>query len=175
MNVAAARMAGEYARVICVGHSMGCLLGLNAQLEFSPFAGMALLACPVAIRFTARYVHHNWLSPMLPGSRNPFVRAAVEANSVRAKHPLEYLTTARPYLELLRLIRETNEGLRRLDIPARAVYSELDEIVSPRASELLLGRAGIETVVAPGCGHDFYSPEGRDLIENIVRNMLDRE
>ena len=168
----AQQTAREFRRVIFVGHSMGCLLGLNAQWLYGSFSGMLLLACPLALHFTPRYIHHNWLAPMLGRSKNPFVRAATEANSVSARCPLEYMTAVHPYIELLKLIRECKGVMMEPRVAAAAVYSERDEIVSPRAMDVLREGTGIESVIAPGCGHDYYNEEGRDIIMELMEALI---
>ncbi len=115
---AAGELRGQCDRLIFVGHSMGCLLGLETERECpGTFAGMVLLCCPFHIRPTARYLRHS-LSAVLPAREtgDAFARAAREANSVTAAHPVQYLTCMHPYLELLRLMRTVKgqTGLRRV-------------------------------------------------------------
>ncbi len=104
---AAEELRRQCARLIFVGHSMGCLLGLEIEHEHpGTFAEMVLLCCPFYVRPTARYFRNNLLASR-PGRENDdvYVRAAREANSVTASHPAQYLTCAHSYLELLRLMR----------------------------------------------------------------------
>ncbi len=110
----AVKNASREGGVIFVGHSMGCLLGLQAALKggFVPEATL-LLCCPFRIRPTLRYFKQN---AALLGSGNnddPFLAAARQANSVKAKHGAEYMTCAAPYIELLKLIKNTRRAQGR--------------------------------------------------------------
>ena len=171
---AAGELRGQCGRLIFVGHSMGCLLGMETERERpGTFAGMALLCCPFHIRPTARYFRYGLLASRPERETDDaFVRAAREANSVAAAHPAQYLTCAHPYLELLRLARTVRKNAAVPACPARFLFSGRDEIVSPRAARFARERFGTEPEILPGCGHNRFSPEGQERIADAVNTLM---
>lgn len=171
---AAEELRGQCDRVIFVGHSMGCLLGLEVERERpGTFAGMALLCCPFCIRPTARYFRNNFLASRPERAiDDAFVRAAREANSVAAAHPAQYLTCVHPYLELLRLMRTVRKSGVAPACPVRFLFSERDEIVSPRSARFARERFGAEPVILPSCGHHWFSAEGKERVTDALNAML---
>ena len=173
---AAGELSGQRDRLIFVGHSMGCLLGLETERECpGTFAGMVLLCCPFHIRPTARHFRNNLLASR-PGRDNDdvYVRAAREANSVTTSHPAQYLTCARPYLELLRLMRTVRKNGATPACPVHFFFSERDEIVSPRSARFAREHFGAEPEILPGCGHNWFSVEGKERIACMVNSCFQR-
>ena len=176
--LAAVRQAAEELREQCdrlifVGHSMGCLLGLESERERPGiFAEKLLLCCPFRIRPTYRYLRNNLLAsrPAKP-TDDPFVQAAREANGVTAAHPAQYLTCAHPYLELLRLMREVRKDCALPACKITFVFSEKDEIVSPRSVRLARERFGVEPEIMPGCGHNWFSEKAKQQIADALNAM----
>ena len=171
---AAGELRGQCDRLIFVGHSMGCLLGLETERECpGTFAGMVLLCCPFHIRPTARHFRNGFLASRPErATDDAFVRAAREANSVTAVHPAQYLTCARPYLELLRLMRTVRKDGTTPACSVRFLFSEKDEIVSPRAARFVRERFGAEPELLPGCGHNWFSAEGKEQIYTMVKALI---
>ena len=170
---AAGEMREQCGKPVFVGHSMGCLLGLAVERE-SPgtFSGMVLVCCPFRIRPTARYLRYGFLA-FLPEreGEDRFVRAAREANGVALTHPAQILTCANPYLELLRLVRAGRKNGAAPACPVRFFFSERDEIVSPRCAAFVRERFGAEPEILPESGHNFFSPEGKNMIAGAVNAM----
>ena len=80
---AAEELRKQCDRLIFVGHSMGCLLGLESERERpGTFAGMVLLCCPFHIRPTARHFRNGFLASRPErATDDAFVRAAREAGA----------------------------------------------------------------------------------------------
>ena len=154
---------------------MGCLLGLEIEHEHpGTFAEMVLLCCPFYVRPTARYFRNNLLVSR-PGRENDdvYVRAAREANSVTASHPAQYLTCAHPYLELLRLMRNVRKNSMVPACPVRFIFSERDEVVSLRSARFARERFTAEPEILPGCGHNWFSAEGKERIADSLNTMTE--
>lgn len=158
-------LSSRYRRIIYVGHSMGCLLGLlsAASGSFTP-DGMLLLACPLALRPTFRYFLNNYRSVIQSNPTDPWLQSAKDANSVYARHPIAYIRCIKPYLGLLKLMCMSRKALKNLNAPVIAVHSKNDEIVSRHSLALLRENCHAETVIANGSGHFFYSDESRKMI-----------
>ena len=171
---AAEELRGQYNRLVFVGHSMGCLLGLEIEREKpGTFAGMVLLCCPFHIRLTVRYFRNNYLAAQPERETDDvFVRAAREANSVTAAHPVQYLSCVHPYMELLRLMRTARKNSTVPACPVHFQFSGMDEIVSPRSVRVARERFGAEPEILPGCGHNWFTAEGKERIADVLNNLL---
>ena len=164
-------MHARYRRVVFVGHSMGCLLGILAETEHAAhFSEMLLLACPLRIRITRRYLLNNWRSAAGTASAETAMFRA--ANSVHARHPIEYLSCIRPYLGLLRLIRTARRCLPNLDCPVTVVHSDDDEIVSSKMLALFPSSERITKLIVPESGHFIYSEAATRRISAELAGML---
>lgn len=170
---AAVALGQNYDRVILVGHSMGCLLGLKAAMQPGiRFDAMLFIACPLRIRITARYLRNNFLAVSRRQTRDPQVLAARAANSVRAAHPLAFLTCLHPYLELLRLMREIRKTHPRPLLRVTAAFPAYDEIVSPRSFRIAREDWRFAPVVLPGSSHQYFSPAARESLKRILKAMI---
>ena len=171
VDAALDRLRGEYDRIIYIGHSMGCLLGIHAQVQNpDKIASLILLACPLRVRITKKYIVNNLRAVSKKPSDDPFVAAARYAHSVKAKHILEYILCAGPYIDLFRLIYGANRRLERLNLPVLAVFSELDEIVSRKSMGIIQKLDCCETHLAEGCGHLYYAEAARaQILEKMQR------
>lgn len=162
-------------QIIFVGHSMGCLLGLLTQQEREVFSAMLLLCCPFRLCPTRRYFRNSAAANLTKGKTDdPFIKAAWEANGVTAKHTVSYLFCAKPYFELLRLIKSVRN--RRLMIPQGTVfcYAELDEIVSKRCIGYTRDVLGAKTVILSGCGHNYFTPEAKKELIGILSATINK-
>ena len=169
----AKRLLEQGRRVIYVGHSMGCLLGLAISRELGdPFAGMLLLCCPFRIRPTVRYLSNNLraMRPERPGEPSR-VSAARAANSVRVRHPAEHLTLLHPYAELLRLMGETRRAGPVGPEGIRFYFSEADEIVSPRSRGEAARYPASDVRILPGCGHNDFTEPAKQTLQLALQHM----
>ena len=167
-------LSSRYSRIIYVGHSMGCLLGIIAATETAAWDSMLLLACPLKLRPTIRYFSNNLKSLGKPDVSDPHVQAAWSANSVRANSAFSYLTCLKPYLGLLRLIHMTKATLKGISVPMTVLHSENDEIVSAKSLSLFSSCAGATTGILPGSGHFYYPPEAREMVVALFKLYCQR-
>ena len=160
-------------KVIFVGHSMGCLLGLLAeQKNLGLFSGMILLCCPFSLRLTFRYLKNNILSFRKEPS-DPYVLATKEANSVSARSPFAYVFCLHPYMELLRMIRSVRQ-MELPPVPAKYFFADRDEIVSPHSVAVAdTHKAGSVHVLA-NCGHHYFTEEAKkEIIDALLASYTD--
>ena len=159
--------------VLFIGHSMGCLLGIDAcARNIGDVRTLVLLACPLRIRPSWRYVRNNYLAAAGRRLDDPFVAAAQQMNGVSAGHPLAYLTCARQYLQLLKKIRAVRGLLSKIDAPVLAVQSERDEIVSGASLRSLAALPGARTLIVQDSGHFLYSESARAEITDAVLRLI---
>lgn len=164
----------RYENILFIGHSMGCLLGIDACIRLETrVRSLVLLACPLALRPSWRYVRNNFCAVASIRLDDPFVAAARTGNSVQAKSPLAYLSCLRPYLQLLLKMRAVRKQLSALKLPVLAIHSERDEIVSPRSLSYFEARPRAKTALAPASGHYLYSPAARMEILKALWTLPD--
>lgn len=168
---AAEEMRAQCDKVVFVGHSMGCLLGiLSENIEPGLFDGMLLLCCPFSVRPTFRYLINN-IRSVQKAPKNPYVRAVKEANSVSTACPLAYLTCIHPYAELLRLIRKV-KNIDLSAVPTHFIFSDRDEIVSPRSAAIARSNHAYSIRTMSDCGHQYFPQTAKDEIVRIFFDIL---
>ena len=151
---------------------MGGLLGIDACLRGHCVDSMILLACPLRIRISWRYLRNSVCAVLGWWDQNPFVHATRLGNSVQARHPWEYLSCARPYAQLLRKSRDVRRRVGALTIPVAALHGSRDEIVHRRSLDCFKGRANASRCILSGCGHEYYTEEARGIILALVEEAL---
>ena len=173
VNDTAIKLCRQYRRVCYVGHSMGCLLGMEAAKQSGVhFSSMLLLACPLSLRPTFAYFRNNLLAVLNYHGGNPYILSVKNANSVFAKHAWEYLSCLHPYLELLRLIRDTRKAPQKPINHVTAFFFEKDEIVGKKASRLAKQQFGFTTVQLPQCGHDYWTTSAKEQMMACLIDAL---
>ena len=161
-------------RVIFVGHSMGCLLGLQAAMDGDlRFESMLLIACPFRLRLSLRALRSMAKAVSARPTDDPAVLAARKANSVRARHFLAYCTCLKPYADLLRLIRSIRTRKNKPLLRVTAAYPEKDEIVAPASWRIAQNEWRFAPVLLPGCTHHYFTPEAQKTLQRILRAMID--
>lgn len=164
--------AKRYQRILYVGHSMGCLLGILAAEAGIHFDSMLLLACPLALRPTLKYFINNYRAVSEGGMGDPYADAVRQANSVCADSSWQYLFCVRPYLELLKLIRAAKRVAAKLDVPVLLLHSEEDEIVSGRSMNFFRDMPNVRADVLPDCGHFLYTCAAKRQISKEMLRLL---
>ena len=162
----------KYRRIVYLGHSMGGLLGIDACLRGHRVDAMILLACPLRICMTWRYLRNSVCSVFGLWDQNPFVHATRLGNSVQARHPWEYLSCARPYVQLLRKSRDVRKRVGALTIPVAVLHGSRDEIVHRRSLDCFKGMPNASRRILSGCGHEYYTEEAREIILSVVEEAL---
>ena len=161
-------------RVVYVGHSMGCLLGLAVSRELgAPYAGMLLLGCPFRTRAFARFV----LDPLRALGRkeageDPRDAASREGNSVPVEGFGDFLRTLRPYAELMRLSRQERRAKPRAPERVKFFFSGNDEIVSLRSAKPAAEWPGAELRILVGCGHCYFPEDARRALIAALNEAL---
>lgn len=159
-----------YEQIDLVGHSMGCLLWLFAHArQPGRFHSMLFISCPFALRPTIRYLRNNLLALYDFPTKNPYVQATREANSLSSRNPLSYLFCFKPYADLLRMILSARKVQPMPPENGAAYVGQKDEIVSPKSLSIAASK-GFDTGVLPLCGHNYFTPEAKARIqENFLR------
>lgn len=173
INKLCTELRTKYERVVYVGHSMGCLLGINAtKLDDKCFDAMLLLACPTVLSPTVKYFVDNFRAVKGSKLKDPHIEAIKKANSVYAKSPYSYLSCVRPYIGLFKLIAEARTQVSNLQIPIVLVHSEHDEIVSQKSLVSFRGLIGVKSIIVPASGHFLYSPDAKNSIIEELEKLI---
>lgn len=163
-------MRSRCSRLIYVGHSMGCLLGLMAEREKKIYSEMFFLCCPFYIRVTMRYLRSGLCAMKkraLPEDK--FAAAFKRANSIPARGALASLFCVHPYMELFRIMRRVKTEKMRPSCPSRFFFSTRDEIVSHKSARYAAERLGVAPEKLAGCGHNYFTDEARSaLVEALL-------
>lgn len=163
----------RYQKIYFVGHSMGCLIGIDGMLHHgAAFEGMLLLACPLKIRINFGYFATCFRAMRAKDAASDPLRAVQEACSVEIRNPLEMLSCVRPYGGLLSLILQCSREFRKLRTKICMVQSDHDEIVSGRSLRVAAGAPNLEAITVPGSGHFYYSPEAKAIICRQLQKFL---
>ena len=160
-------LCAEGKRVIYVGHSMGCLLGLKISRELGdPYAGMLLLCCPFFPIASGKLKSAIRCCKPGRGQADPRSQAVSAANSVPVHGVSDVLRLARPYAELLRLIRE----IRRMDAkgPAhiRFRFSAEDQVVNRKSVPFAENWPDADIRVHADCSHTYFTEQAKRELRN---------
>ena len=168
------RITGRYKTIVLVGHSMGTLFALQmVQAHSKQIPFVLLLACPVRVGLRPRMIA-NALRFALGkiNAADPWQVATANATSIRPDWRLyRYVSWVPRFLELFREIRLTKKLLPDIKIPAYAVQSMRDEMVSPAASRILEEQSGIHVTRLPESGHFYYSPEDKKTMQELFLSL----
>jgi len=171
--LAAVREAAEQMRPQCdrlfyVGHSMGCLLGiLVSQQQPSLFDGLLLRCCPYKTHPSAELFRQRLLLFQKHPS-DQLIETAQQANSVSARHALDFLSCVHPYSQLTQLIALANRAPLP-PVPVRFLFSEKDEIVSPSSAAIAAAKGATDIHMLSGCGHQYFTQEAR---QTVIRQLF---
>ena len=166
-------LLAEGKRVVYVGHSMGCLLGLLISRELgSPYAGMLLLCCPFRPRVAGRFGDLFRSIGKKQEGEDPRLAAALEGNSVPVNGFRESLYLLRPYGDLFWLMDRARHIRPRAPEKVKFFFSDNDEVVSPASVRHARKWPEAEVTILKGCGHCYFpEPEKRKLM-NALKAML---
>ena len=163
----------RYRRVFIVGHSMGCLLGLQAAVSHpDKVAGLVLLAPAFRVFISRRCVACNAKMLFAKAEDDEIVAAMRQGNSVSASSPFAYLLGAPRFLELLQKARACRPLIGQCGVPMAVVHSENDEIISRKTVDLFQRRPNTRVYMAKKSSHYYYPPQARKALAKLVREFI---
>lgn len=168
------KLRNKYDRIIYVGHSMGCLLGITlASTDENAFDAMLLLACPLALKPTVKYFINNVKAVVGNELCDPYVNAVHNANSVRLCSPFQIFTCIKPYWSLFKLIAKARRQIADWKIPTILIHSDSDEIVSKNSLMRFDRCTDVKHMIVPQSGHFLYSVTARKMILSELQSTID--
>lgn len=165
----------RYKQVALVGHSMGCLLAMNAYCtssEKSRICGMVLMAPPLRIHLTSECVWQNLKAAVGRGQRE---QAEPPCSSVEKGPAYGYVRWLPRYVDVLKMAAKARRQIDCLDTPVLAVHSKGDEIVSVKSvQELERRRPGVRVVMLPASTHFLYTEADAQLLKQETAAFFGR-
>jgi carboxylesterase len=129
------RLQGTHERVYALGLSMGGLLALALGAR-RPVAGLILLATPLRLRLLPRLV-----APILSRVLDFLPKnSAIRDPEALARHPGTDRMPLASVVNLIRLQRQVEAQLPRVEAPLHLIYSRKDPVVDPRNASRILER-----------------------------------
>lgn len=163
-------------RVVYVGHSMGCLLGLLVSRELNaPYAGMLLIGCPFRARIAGRFGDLLRAVGKKSEGEDPRAAAARAGNSVPTKGLAETLQLIGPYRELFRLMAAARRMRPRQPERVRFFFSGSDEVVSVLSVKHAKRWPKAEVTVLAGCGHCYFPAEAKARLRKALNELIEAE
>ena len=160
-------------RVVYVGHSMGCLLGLEVSRQLGhPYAGMLLLCCPFWPSFAARITEGIRSIGNKSAEEDPRVTASREGNSVRVEGFRDQLRLFPPYADLLRLMGRARRMRPRAPERIRFFFAGRDEVVSAWSVSLARKWPRASVRVLEGCGHCYFPQPAARILQSSLNELV---
>ena len=160
-------------QVVYVGHSMGCLLGLEVSRQLGhPYAGMLLLCCPFWPSFAARITEGIRSIGNKSAEEDPRVTASREGNSVRVEGFRDQLRLFPPYADLLRLMGRARRMRPRAPERIRFFFAGRDEVVSAWSVSLARKWPRASVRVLEGCGHCYFPQPAARILQSSLNELV---
>jgi carboxylesterase len=167
------QLQNEYKSIVLVGHSMGCLLSVQAAISYpQQIRGLFLMAIPLKIHISYPYIKNNLVVAFSKKDRNEIISATRKRTSISTSNPFEYLGAIPRYIELLNKCKTTQELIKKLQLPIIVLQSENDEVVSNKSLYYVKGNQNIQAVIVTHAGHYYYSKENREQISYALKQFV---
>ncbi len=168
-------LAADHEQVILVGHSMGCLFGLQIAMAYpEKVERLYLLQVPlyVGLRFSG-VMNLIRLPFRLIREKNVVGDAMRCACGVQTTPwVFQYIPWIPRLVELLREMHATANRLEELRVPAMAFQSRKDELVSNRSARILRDCGRVEVVEMENSTHFYYTPEDKQQMLQEFDNLF---
>lgn len=161
-------------RVLYVGHSMGCLLGLLVSRELgAPYAGMLLLCCPYRPRVAGRFGDLFRSVGQKREGEDPHVAAALEGNSVPVEGFRDCLYLLRPYGDLFWLMDRARHIRPREPKKVKFFFSDNDEVVSAVSIKHAKKWPEARVRILEGSGHCYFPDKAKDTLQQELIELIE--
>lgn len=167
------RLSSQFDRILVIGHSMGCLLLLQALPHYPKISGCLFLNIPMYPRLHPRLIPRLLrLSFGCCRPTDPEDRFIQKANGISlSKNLFLYLGWIPRFWELLHLCKHCRDHFH-LPIPSKIFLGDRDELVSLRSEAYFSTLPDSSLCIMQHTGHFGYSPETADLILASLGELL---
>lgn len=162
-------------KVLIVAHSMGTLFAIREAIRHPDrVKGLFLLAVPLTPRVLPSTAL-NALRAVLGRAGNGAAQEILQDCGVHLSPNLfKYIGWIPRYWELLRECRAVRKLLPLLTVPTCACQSRKDELVGPGACKYLEHHPCIRLTVLENSGHFAYRGGDIQLLQQLLRQQLER-
>ena len=171
------KLLAQYRQVMIVAHSMGTLFAIQAAVRHPDrISGLFLLAVPLRPFVRLRTVAASVKLMLGIAGRDQTAMAMKNDSSVALEPGVwKYLSWIPRLVELLREIRLTRRYLSRLTVPAIAVQSGCDELVSSCSCKDLEENPCIKVIRMPNAGHFGYGTTDKAVLLAQFAGWIDKQ
>ncbi len=164
----------RYDSVILVGYSMGTLLSIDALPRYNNIRGLLLLNSPLRI-FVKPVMNFRSLRICLgiENKNNPHeVMCKNDTSITLTKKMWEYIAWIPHGLELIELSHQCRKGVDNINVPCKAFFGKLDELVSVKSTKELRGRVNIDVTVFDDAGHFYINENDKQTVTNSLLELI---
>lgn len=162
----------QYKHIVLVGHSMGCLLSVQAAISYPQrIAGLFLTCMPLRIHVRLSYIKRILGLHTGKSAKSGYMTTAKRGH-VSAAGFTAYLASAPRYIELLKKIRLTRKIIGGLKLPIIVVLSQSDEIVSAKSADFVAHMKNVKVLSAEGCGHVYFPKEAQEFVSGTLLEFI---
>jgi carboxylesterase len=171
VNAEIGLISKAYDRIFIVGHSMGCLLAINAYLKYSEYVhGLFLIYCPFKLDYLSHYAIKARLRQMFY-KKTSKIKSAYRTGCSVPLMPSIIWRSIKPAAELKKLTSSTIDTLHNIFVPITAIYSSSDEVVSTDSLDVLNSGAKnstVKSIMLADSLHAYFTENEQTVIENAL-------
>ncbi|MCL2221122.1 MAG: alpha/beta fold hydrolase [Oscillospiraceae bacterium] len=165
----------RYSKIWLVGHSMGCLLSLNAAIKFpDKICGIFAIACPLKIIYFSLLAYKVQIKKRFGGKNSIIKSAYVKFSSV--PQPISLIwRIIKPNFEFLKIQHKTKKILGQVKTPITGIFSKKDEVVSMKSLKLMqseLRNCDFNSVLLYESLHAYYPKHEQAMIEQALLGFI---
>ncbi len=157
-------------KILYVGHSMGCLLGILESIHFPDMIdSLFLLNVPLRAKVGFMTIKQCMKCAFgNPKNYDDMTRCFKDNCCIEISHnPFSYIGWPPRFIDLFRLMKETRKVITQIKIPCICFHSGKDELVQQRTLKYLKKNPSLEIHVQEKAGH-YYLNE-KDTAEATSR------
>ena len=169
------RLSDDHKDIWLVGHSMGCLLAINAAARYSECVrGLMLIACPLRLRRLTPGTLKTRMRPVFGRKTDPIKKAYLSVCSI--KRTPDFLWRFRkPLSEMKKLMAAVQDDLPHISAPVTAIFMRTDAVVSLDSLEILrtgLNGARLKHIVLTDSLHAYFPQHEFARIKHELTEFL---
>ena len=164
-------------RVMIVGHSMGCLLAVEAAVRYPDrVAQLFLLSIPLRLRIPMSTVAATLRIAAGKVRPQDTLALTMQADGGVALEPglWKYIPWVPRFLELLLEMAYVERLLPKLTVPAEAYHGIHDALVSGKSCNVLKKKAGVSCTVLPESDHFRYADGDLSLLQARLKALIEQ-
>lgn len=164
-------------KVIYVGHSMGCLLGiLESVNDKSLINSLFLLNVPLRPKLGFMTIKQCLKCAFGNSEKYDEITHCFKDNCCieTSKNPFVYIGWIPRFLDLFKLMKETRKVICEISAPCICFHSGKDELVQQRSLKYLKKNSNLEIHVQKDAGHYYLNQKDtKEVIERFVSLIND--